>query len=174
MQSEESTIAAGQFVVSLNDGTGDRPDYIVLPVEEPIKANIVDIRPTPGKFANDDGVIKDQLKFTFKVAPGQEGEGQSYGHWVNAPTSNSISPKSNIFKIASKVYKEFPANLDLYDMLGKPVRIELREPNDSGYQYIAAIKSPTADQKPVAVSKDTVVAAGADLDDVIAQMSDVV
>jgi hypothetical protein len=163
--SDTTTIQPGQYVVTVSEkGGGEKADYITLPAEEPIKANIVDIATVPGMFPDDNGNIKDQLKFSFKVAEGQEGEGQVYSMWVNAPTSSFVSPKSALYgKIISKIYvNETPEDFDVSKLLGQPIRFELSHPEPSKkdpektYQKVIATKSPTKDQKPVEVQQDFV------------------
>lgn len=175
MQDEATSIQPGQFVISGIAEGGDLPDYEILVAEEPIKVHIADIKTEMGRAWGDGEEPKQQLRFVFKVSEGQDGAGQTYSKWVNAPSSNFISPKSGLFKILDKVYPNgLPENFELTDAIGQPLRIELSTPYDSNgkqRQRVEALKSPTKDQKAVEVArKDIVIGAETDVESELAKV----
>lgn len=143
-------LGADELTVSVSAGNDDRPEYKVLPAEEPIEAHIYHIDVVPGMYPDEAGNLKEQLRFWFKVDEG-EGKDQVYFQWVNKPMGSYISEKSGLYKLAVKVLKDLSGGLTAESLLGAPVRIELSEPYESKtgktIQKITAIKSPAVGQK---------------------------
>lgn len=125
---------------------GEKQDYPTLPEEEPIKAHIVSIKNSMGNWQGEE---KPEYRIGFRLAEG-EGEGLVYSDWLGQPRNGEIHPKSKLYGLVKAVYPNgVPDKFDITDLIGMPVRLELKPPNATGNQYVDRYKAPTKDQKPL-------------------------
>jgi hypothetical protein len=127
----------------IRSGGGDFADYVQLPSEEPLTAYVSKIK--TGLKKNKDGEEEDRV-FIWATVVGGEGDGQEYRNDF-AP---SLDKKANLQKFLTAVYGSAQSAIDVDDLLGRPVRIELGEPwGDKGLQFIKTFKKPTPAQQRV-------------------------
>lgn len=141
--------------VSGGTGGGGFDDYVTLPVEEPIKAHVVDVK-LREKTKYKSTETEERMFFWFEVDEG-EGKGQRY-RWDCKPTLTQGKGKklSNFDELMKKLVGKLaaPGEYSKKEIIGLPCRIELGEPwGDKGLQFVKAFKAPSSDQQIVKVEK---------------------
>lgn len=133
---EVQDLQPGELVLSL---TGD---YKSLPAGEQLYAHISKVGTVDTlNFEKTEQVKK--LTVSFEVDE-PEGKGQTYTKWYTP----SLNPKSTLSKVLMAVYGEIPASFDPTDLVGKPVRIMLKDYEREGVtrQTVEAVFKPAKDQ----------------------------
>lgn len=143
MQDENyGEVAKGDFVLSAAG------DYVEVPDGEPLKVHICSVKKVQAKKYGSEE-LEDKLAIGFKLDEDIKGKGQIYTSWYRP----SLSPKANMTKLIVAMYGKIPAQLDVTDLLGMPLRVTLTKGSDDAKgmnrQFVDTYLKPTSDQKKV-------------------------
>lgn len=123
MDQEYKDIAPGDMIITKSNG----PEYELVPDAEMLQVHVSRVQTMLGD--NYDRTAKEE-KLVIGVTLDEDipGKGQVYTGWF----TKSLNEKSNLTKLVAAVYGEIPASFDPTDLVGKMLRVTLKNKDKDG------------------------------------------